>query len=42
MADTNNKTFAKLSRDEEDKTKIMAGHTVFTVKQLEDEIKADF
>ncbi len=33
--------FAKLSRDEEGKTKIMAGHTVFTVQQLEDEIKAD-
>lgn len=33
--------FAKLSLDDEDKTKIMAGHTVFTVQQLEDEIKAD-
>ena len=42
MAENNkNYKFEKLSRDEEDKTKIMAGHTVFTVKQLEDEIKSD-
>ena len=41
MTDSNNRRFVKLSRDEEDKTKIMAGHTVFTVQQLEDEIKAD-
>lgn len=33
--------FEKLSRDEENNTKIYAGHTQFTVKQLEDEIKAD-
>lgn len=38
---TKDKKFVKLSRDKEDSTKIMAGHTVFTVKQLEDEIKAD-
>lgn len=36
-----NKKFEKLSRDSEDTTRIMAGHTIFTVKQLEDEIKAD-
>lgn len=33
--------FVKLSRDDEDKTKIMAGQTIFTIQQLEDEIKAD-
>lgn len=33
--------FEKLSRDSEDNTKIMAGHVQFTVKQLENEIKAD-
>ncbi len=33
--------FLKLSRDDEEKTKIMAGHTVLTIKQLEEEIKAD-
>ncbi len=33
--------FVKLSRDDENKTKIMAGHTVLTIQQLEDEIKAD-
>ena len=38
---TNDRKFAKLSRDEEEKTKIMAGHTVFTVRQLEDEINSD-
>lgn len=37
----NDRKFVKLSRDDEDKTKIMAGHTVFTVRQLEDEINAD-
>ena len=41
MTDTNDRKYVKLSRDEEDKTKIMAGHTIFTVQQLEDEIKAD-
>lgn len=38
---TENKKFEKLSMDSEDNTKIMAGHTVFTVQQLEDEIRAD-
>lgn len=33
--------FKKLTRDEEDKTMIMAGHTQFTVEQLENEIKAN-
>jgi hypothetical protein len=33
--------FEKLSRDDEKKTKIMAGHTQFTIEQLEEEIKAD-
>ena len=33
--------FAKLSRDDENKTKIMCGHTALTIQQLEDEIKAD-
>jgi hypothetical protein len=32
--------FKKLTRDEESKTKIMAGHTQFTVEQLENEISA--
>ena len=41
MTDIHDRKFVKLSRDEEDKTRIMAGHTIFTVKQLEDEIKAD-
>lgn len=41
MTNTDNRKFVKLSRDEEDNTKIMAGHTIFTIKQLEDEIKAD-
>lgn len=36
-----NKKFVKLSRDEKEKTKIMAGHTIFTVDELEYEIKAD-
>lgn len=38
---TEDKKFEKLSRDKEDKTKIMAGHYTFTINQLEDEIKAD-
>lgn len=38
---TEDKKFQKLSRDDESKTKIMAGHTVFTVQQLEDEIRSD-
>jgi len=33
--------FKKLTRDDEDKTVIMAGHTQFTVEQLENEIKAN-
>lgn len=33
--------FEKLSRDKEDNTRIMAGHTIFTIEQLENEIKAD-
>jgi len=33
--------FEKLSRDKEEKTKIMAGHTVLTINQMEEEIKAD-
>ena len=33
--------FEKLSRDEERKTMIMAGHAMFTIEQLEEEIKAD-
>lgn len=37
----NDRKFVKLSRDDEDKTTIMAGHHQFTIKQLEDEIKAD-
>ena len=41
MTNTNDRKFVKLSRDDEDKTKIMAGHTVFTIRQLEDEIKSD-
>lgn len=41
MTNTDDRRFAKLSRDEEDNTKIMAGQTIFTIKQLEDEIKAD-
>jgi hypothetical protein len=32
--------FKKLTRDDKDKTVIMAGHTQFTVQQLENEIKA--
>jgi len=33
--------FEKLSRDDEKKTVIMAGHTKFTIQELEDEIRAD-
>lgn len=33
--------FEKLSRDKEEKTVIMAGHTKMTVSQLEEEIKTD-
>ena len=33
--------FEKLSRDKEEKTVIMAGHTKLSVAQLEEEIKAD-
>lgn len=33
--------FEKLSRDDEKKTIIMAGHAQFTIEQLEEEIKAD-
>lgn len=33
--------FEKLSRDDEKKTRIMAGQVEFTIQQLEDEIKAD-
>jgi len=36
-----NKKFEKLSADKEENTKIMAGHHIFTVKQLEDEIDAN-
>lgn len=30
--------FEKLTRDEESKTKIHAGHITYTIKQLEDEM----
>ena len=33
--------FEKLSRDDEKKTIIMAGHTQFSIQQLEDEINAN-
>ena len=33
--------YEKLSRDEPENTIIYAGHTQFSVKQLENEIKAD-
>ncbi len=36
-----NKKFEKLSRDDPDKTIIMAGHSTFTIKQLEAEIDMD-
>lgn len=35
------KRFEKLSRDEPENTKIMAGHVSFTVKQLEEEMVDD-
>jgi hypothetical protein len=38
---TNNYKFEKLSRDDEKKTMIMAGHAQFTIQELEDEIRAD-
>ena len=41
MTDINHRKFVKLSRDDEDKTIIMAGQHQFTIKQLEDEIRAD-
>lgn len=36
-----NHKFEKLSRDDEKKTVIMAGHTQFTIEQLENEINAN-
>ncbi len=33
--------FEKLTRDDINTTKIMAGHSTFTVRQLEDEIDAN-
>jgi len=36
-----NSKFEKLSRDNEDKTVIMAGHHQFNIRDLEEEIKAD-
>ncbi len=33
--------FDKLSRDKEENTVIMAGHTKMSISQLEEEIKAD-
>jgi putative AlgH/UPF0301 family transcriptional regulator len=33
--------FKKLTIDDQDKTTIMAGHTQFTVEQLENEINAN-
>lgn len=38
---TENRKFEKLSRDKEENTIIMAGHTKMTIAQLEEEIKAD-
>lgn len=35
------KKYERLSRGDEEKTIIMAGHTKMSIKQLEDEIKAD-
>lgn len=35
------KKFEKLSRDNPDNTRIMAGHVQFTIGQLEDEIRSD-
>lgn len=36
-----NTKFNKLTRDSPENTKICAGHSTFTVNQLEDEIKVD-
>lgn len=36
-----NKKFEKLSRDEPENTKILAGQTTFTVKQLDNEMLDD-
>lgn len=36
-----NKGFEKLSRDNPDNTIIMAGHSSFTINQLEEEITGD-
>lgn len=36
-----NPKFEKLSLDNPNKTKIMAGYTTFTIQQLEDEINSD-
>lgn len=33
--------FEKLSRDDKENTRIMAGQVIFTIDQLEEEIKAD-
>lgn len=33
--------FEKLTLDSEDNTKICAGHSTFSIKQLEDEISSD-
>lgn len=33
--------FKKLTRDDKDKTKIMAGHTTFSISQLEKEMKTE-
>lgn len=33
--------YQKLTRDSPDNTKIMAGHSMFTVEQLEEEINMD-
>lgn len=38
---TDNKKFEKLSRGDLDKTVIMAGHSTFTIQQLEAEIDMD-
>lgn len=38
---TENTKFEKLSRDDPDKTVIMAGYATFTIKQAEDEIDAN-
>ncbi len=38
---TDDYKFEKLSRDEEKKTVIMAGHAKFTIEELEEEIKAN-